>query len=211
MIDKTFMEDDAEWNTKTDAIGRTFFEFVDFCEKNYSDVERIIQAEKGEKRGADLRIAYAIFKKFWISCQIDMEKMAEVKMSMIDEALECELDFEDDLIGDFVKIVRKEIVRFSVRMKNHETGDEKEIFYNEEFLWIPTQILYQMLVNCGAEREKNQFLEKLRRDGKMITDDGGLSRKLQVAGKRFETYQFRRELFNAPGLADIVELGGDTK
>lgn len=140
-----------------------------------------------------------------------MEKMADVKMSMIDEALKCELAFEDDLIGDFVNIVRKEVIRFSVRMKNHEAGDEKDIFYNDEFLWIPTKILHQMLVNCGAEREKNQFLEKLRRDGKMITDDGGLSRKLQVAGKRFETYQFRRELFNSPGLVDIAELGGETR
>lgn len=213
-IDEDFIEKIGEEYTEEDVIGSTFFEFVDFCEKNYGDVMHIIHMEKQSlqgKRGGGLRIAYAIFQKFWKSQNVNMAEISTVQESDLDEVFDFDFSFEDDVITDFVKIVRKEIHKFLICMKNRGTGDEKEIFYNDEFLWIPTQILNQMFTECGVEREKNKFLEKLKRDGELITDDVGLSRKLQVAGKRFETYQFRRELFNAPGLADIVELGGDTK
>lgn len=212
-VNEDFIENTGEENAEKDVIGSTFFAFIDFCEKNYDDVIHVIHREKqslqGERGGA-LRIAYAIFQKFWESQNVNMEEMSAVQESYLDEVFDRDFLFEDDLIYDFVKIVRKEASNFKICMKRQGTGGEEEIFYNDDFLWIPTQILNRMLENCGAEREKNQFLEKLKREGEMITDDG-LSRKLQVAGKRFETYQFRRELFNSPGLVDIVELGGDTE
>lgn len=41
----------------------------------------------------------------------------------------------------------------------------------------------------------------------LVTDHQDMSRKVQVAGKRYEAYQFHRELFYSPGTVDIAELG----
>ena len=91
--------------------------------------------------------------------------------------------------------------------KKDGKGDGKEIIANDDFLWIPTYVLREMLSAYGSLEQKALFLERLKNEGWMITDGEGMSRKIQVSGKRYEAYQFRRDLFNAKGKADIVELG----
>ena len=64
-----------------------------------------------------------------------------------------------------------------------------------------------MFSHYGIYNQRYQFLQKLKDVKFLLTDDIGLSRKTQVAGNRYEAYQFRRALFRVPGMVDIVELG----
>lgn len=115
--------------------------------------------------------------------------------------------FEDDLIADFIKIVRTEIKAWNVREKNEGKGDGREVLYDDMFIWIPVKALNEMFRHYGIVHMRYHFLEKLKAENFLVTDGIGLSRKVQAAGSRYEAYQLRRALFRVPGMVDIVELG----
>lgn len=137
-----------------------------------------------------------------------MMEMADLPESIdFRELLQENLMFEDDLIADFVKIVRTEIRDWSVKPKNEGTGNGDEIVFNDDFIWIPVWVLNHMFSRYGISEQRYLFLEKLKEENLLITDGQGLSRKVQVSGKRYESYQFRRGVFYVTGMVDIVELG----
>lgn len=64
-------------------------------------------------------------------------------------------------------------------------------------------------MNQGLYRCKEKILLKLKEMGVLKTDAEGLSKKLQITGSRFETYQISKDVFDEIGKIDIVSLGGE--
>ena len=94
----------------------------------------------------------------------------------------------------------------------YEKNDPREknvyaCFFNDEYLWIPPITLDIMLQNSGSPLHKSAILSELKITGDLKADTEGLTRKLQINGKRQEFYQFKREFFNVIGMADITNLG----
>lgn len=155
-----------------------------------------------------LYFSFEIFQKFWESFGIDIMELAGLpEIFDFHDLLQDELLFEDEIMADFVKIVRRETQNWRIIPKDCGIGNGSEIVYSEKFIWIPVPVMEQMFLNYGIKSQRFQFLEKLKTEGQLITDERGLSRKVQVAGKRYESYQFQRGLFHIPGIVDITELG----
>ncbi len=202
-------EDKVQATPQRDEIGIVFYHIVGHYEKNYGDLKNLLETGRQIDPGiAWLCISYQICREFWDRHGVDMREMAGLPDTIrFRELVDDSTMFQDDLVADFVRIVRREIQNWVVKEKKDGKGDGKEIIANDDFLWIPTYVLREMLSAYGSLEQKALFLERLKNEGWMITDGEGMSRKIQVSGKRYEAYQFRRDLFNAKGKADIVELG----
>lgn len=209
-VDEEFFNTEDSWEKQgEDEIGVVLFHFAKYCEKNFDEIKKFL--DMGKEANADtawLCFVFKIFREFWESYGIDMLEMAGLPESIdFHELLQGNLMFDDDLIADFVKIVRAEIKQWSVQPKNNGKGNGMEVIYDDNFIWIPVKVLNQMLSQYGIGEQRYHFLEKLKDENFLITDEVGLSRKFQVAGSRYETYQVRRDLFYIIGTVDIVELG----
>lgn len=192
-----------------DETGVVFLHMVKHFENNYDELEHIFaEAENIEAKIKWLFCAYRICQSFWKSIGVNMQEMAGLpEIIDLQELLQENFSFEDDLTSDFVKIIRREAQNWIIIPKNQGKGTGDEIVYTEGFIWIPVKVLKKMLSNYGILDQRYQFLEELREKNCLVTDHQDISRKVQVAGKRYEAYQFHRELFYIPGMVDIVELG----
>lgn len=209
-VDDEFFIESTEW--REDVIGTFFFQLIEYVQKHYQDLKNILIQEKSKYCPETwVRVAYRICNRFWGSNGIDMGQMANFpKKINFNEILEQGLIFEEDIVSDFVKMVRQSIGNYIVKLKNEAEGDGQEVIYNEEYIWIPVTVMNQIFRNYGLQNQKNSFLLQLKMEGKLITDEQGMARKLQICGKRYETYQLRRELFNVVGTIDIVGLGKES-
>lgn len=212
-VDKDFFEVGSGENllrkTEVDALGVTFHYFVNYIEKNFDDIKNFLgMGKETNTETAWLYFSFKIFQKFWESFGIDIMELAGLpEIFDFHDLLQDELLFEDEIMADFVKIVRRETQNWRIIPKDCGIGNGSEIVYSEKFIWIPVPVMEQMFLNYGIKSQRFQFLEKLKTEGQLITDERGLSRKVQVAGKRYESYQFQRGLFHIPGTVDITELG----
>ena len=103
--------------------------------------------------------------------------------------------------------MRKEIQKIMTAEKGEVTRvDQQMVYYNDEFIWIPSELLKQILKKRNLLPARKKLLTKLR-ERKVLVTDVGFTKKLMVANQRFETLQIKREFFTRIGEADIVELG----
>lgn len=211
-VDKDFYrrDNDEERNVfAQDTIGVVFVNMVKYFENNFDEFERILaEAENIETKKKWLFCAYRICQNFWKSVGINMQEMADLPEFVdFQELLQDNLSFEDDLTSDFVKIIRREAKNWVIIPKSQGKGSGNEIVYTDAFIWLPVKVFKAMLSNYGILDQRYQFLEELREKNYLVPDHQDISRKVQVAGKRYEAYQFQRDLFYIPGTVDIVELG----
>lgn len=112
-----------------------------------------------------------------------------------------------DITETFREIMRKEIQKIMTAEKGEVTRvDQQMVYYNDEFIWIPSELLKQILKKRNLLPARKKLLTKLR-ERKVLVTDVGFTKKLMVANQRFETLQIKREFFTRIGEADIVELG----
>lgn len=204
-----FVETKTGMGQKEDILGITFFHMITFFQENYAEIKKVIR-ENSTNNSQDvwLQSVFKICDMFWASHGVNMKELAGLSQTIsTDNLADDNLLFEENIITDFVKIIRKEISNWYINAKEYGKGKPDEIIYNDEFVWFPKVILDSILAKYGLSSQKLQFLAKLRENKFLIVDDAGLTRKLQVANYRFETYQFKRDLFYLPGAVDIVDLG----
>ena len=122
------------------------------------------------------------------------------------------LILNDDIIDDFVTVIRQGISDFPVKEKRRGENFEGFIGYTDEDIWIPTKIFDQILNRYGLQKERNRLLADLRRKGFLITDDNrSYSRQIKSGEKRMEVLQIKRKIFERQGMADIIDLGKEEK
>ena len=212
-IKKTFFKDTDEIEdllhkkVVEDFIGK----FIIYAQNNFEAIKNIINDHKKDMSDARVKVletGFEILQRFCDSegYNVTAERMLPSKIDFItffDELLDL-----DDAIELFIGIVRKQMSNFLIYEKHDPNAKNiYACFYNDEHLWIPPVTLDIMLHNSGYALEKSAILSELKISGNLKTDTEGLTRKLQVNGKRQEFYQFKKEFFNVIGMADITNLG----
>lgn len=199
---------------EVDIIGAMIYIFVKYCERNLERVKEILDMVK--QTGAEytwLQGAFEVFEDFWSSYGVDLKSSADIPKEIDWEKLLQEmLILNDDIIDDFVTVIRQGISDFPVKEKRRGENFEGFIGYTDEDIWIPTKIFDQILNRYGLQKERNRLLADLRRKGFLITDDNrSYSRQIKSGEKRMEVLQIKRKIFERQGMADIIDLGKEEK
>jgi len=199
---------------EVDIIGAMIYIFVKYCERNLERVKEILDMVK--QTGAEytwLQGAFEVFEDFWSSYGVDLKSSADIPKEIDWEKLLQEmLILNDDIIDDFVTVIRQGISDFPVKEKRRGENFEGFIGYTDEDIWIPTKIFDQILNRYGLQKERNRLLADLRRKEFLITDDNrSYSRQIKSGEKRMEVLQIKRKIFERQGMADIIDLGKEEK
>lgn len=109
-----------------------------------------------------------------------------------------------------VKYVRKGAAEFLFAERGTPEEQKNRISYDSDYLWLPRKVFDRILEGTAIERQKNQILMIAKKKRLLFTDAEGLSKRLNIGGG-IETYKFRRDTFNSPGLTDIVALGKENE
>lgn len=209
-VDKTFTKN---WNVTEDinrCISGLFSDIVRYSETHYDQTRRLIFKKKSSK-GTDAQVleaAYALINAYWKESGVEFENEMKLPFQWtFDELLEDEL-MEHDTIEEFIKVVRKTVQHFKITEKRAAgVFQQNTIYYSENHIWFPIPVLRRIMGMYGMVPQMTEILMNLREIKVLITDSDGLSRKLQISGNRFETYQFRRDFFEIRGKASITDLG----
>lgn len=210
--------DDSFWHEtvihdrfiKSHAMDAVLSAFVKYAEKNQGHIRELVHERKkrADKSLELLEIIYEIAKKFWQSYEADFEhELGVLDLSMVENLLFEKTDF-CNLTENFVNAVRKNISFFQLLPKRYGAEYAKfTIVYDQEFLWFPTIVLKKIVGMEGMLPDFPKILFDLKQSKQLICDSEGLTRRIQIGGKRGEYYQIQREFFNRTGSAEIVELG----
>ena len=202
-------DEDELHQIQIDAIGMMFTFFIQFLESDIVNVLQRMKAIKNKKSVvSSLDVTFDILKGFekWLGYEF-LESLEISKTVDFQEILETKTYNPEEMLDVFIHAIREEASKYYFITKN----DKKDIFnairYNQDSIWISTQLMHEIMKNHGLVRNLNNILVQLRQQNKLKTDRDGMTRKLQVGNVRTECFEFERNLFNSPGMPDIVSLG----
>lgn len=185
--------------------------FVDFAERFQKDIRGIIRRFKlsdNYKQGNIWEVAWEIYEAFWQAHKVDIRTLLNVPKDINWAKLLNQGENSDELKEVFVQGLRLHIGDFPMAFKKRGQLFEYEgCVYDDEYIWIPVPVMNKIVHMCGLGSYKYDILCELRKSGGLVTDTEGFTCRLQIGGKRTETYRFRRELFYMLGEPDIIDLG----
>ena len=201
-------------DSDVDIIGTIIYIFVKYVERNLERVKKILgMVKQTGAKNTWLQGAFKVFEDFWSSYGVELKSSADIPEEIAWEKLfQDMLILNDDIIDDFVTVIRQGISDFPVKEKRRGEKMEGYVGYTDEHIWIPTKILDQILTRYGLQKEGKQLLAVLREKGILIADDNrSFSRQIKSGEKRIEVVQIKRRIFARQGLADIINLGKEEK
>lgn len=189
-----------------DAMGVVFSEFIKYVEDCYDQVEEWINCHrsKNEQKIAMFEVTYKIFIEFFKvkgfsgMAILGIDKHPDFAKLVAGHQLDVE-----GLENYFVKIIRKAALKFKFASLETSHVMEQTVRYSKEFLWIPSSLMRSVLRENSLEKHMIVILTHLR--DKSILEIKGEGLTVRFRGT--EWYKLRRDFFNKPGLADIVDLG----
>ena len=190
-------------------LSAVFTAYADFVGKNMQMIQNIIFETEiygaGSKR---LGITMAkILDAFWKNMGIDFIDKADISGVNFGELFSDEWDGIEDWAEILVHVVRKGIGNYYAKERKRSLAcDVNSIYYDESYVWIYPEILREMLERNGLLGKKNLLLQRAREVGLLKAENGELSRKIQIGGRRMEAYQFLRENLNIHGQVEIIDL-----
>lgn len=204
-FEKSFMNY-ACWENR-DIPGKVFAAFIMFSEENIQEVTKYLQAVKGRESTeiylVVVKLLEELFKKFDISLikELHLENYKNIVLGLNEN------EEKVDITETFRKIVRKEISEIeTVSKATASYADQQIVYYDDTFLWIPSELLNQILRKRNMLPLRKKLLTKLR-EHKVLITDVGFTKKLMVSNQRFEAIQIQREFFTRIGEAEIIDLG----
>jgi len=203
-----YQNDDNRFR-EDEVMERLLSEFCRFAEKNMEDIEERIRKKRGfqDARMTNLAVICDILSLFWGRKGVDFLRSAGFR-----ESPDFASFFKKDMCSDeeflhlLVKYVRKGAAEFLFAERGTPEEQKNRISYDSDYLWFPLKVFDRILEGTAIERQKNQILMIAKKKRLLFTDAEGLSKRLNIGGG-IETYKFRRDTFNSPGLTDIVALG----
>ena len=129
----------------------------------------------------------------------------------VDQLFEDEVDQDDGWINVFVAELRKFAVNVYFCSKRDSEEAENCIFYDNQFLWIPKDVLNAVMKNCGLLIYRESVLMDLKESGILATEDRGFTCRLQKSQKREGFYKMIRKAFSPDGMLDVVDLGREVR
>lgn len=208
-----------EWYEKNEskfaevyAMERILTDYNRYIEKNIDEVEEIVKRRRGchDKRVEMIQIGLDILKAFWKRKGIDFLGEAGIDkklcMEKVFEENSCD---ENEILEQFICSVRKVAKHYTFIPKKIGHKCMNALYFTEDWIWIPSGIFDEILKKGGLRDRKERILLVMKDNKVLLTDYEGFSKKLQIGGERFETYQIKKELFNKTGEIDIIALGGE--
>ena len=200
----------AEWQNITmnpEIIEGVFSSFVSYIECHYDQVIQKIETEKRNFGCGMFLIVLKLVEGFWQELKLDFYTGLDVPRNFDVANMLEEEPQEEDFADIAIKLVREAVKVQGIASKKKAKSCDNMV-YNDHYLWITTNFFKELLQSQSMARYEAHFLAEMKREGILITDKEGYSRKLQIDGNRREFYQFSRERLSPAGLVDIVELGG---
>lgn len=192
--------------SNNDIPAHIFAIFVAFAERNIEDIKLQIRSVNFSNADEAFEFIFDLLSEMFSEYSIDLEK--ELKIQNIQKIIESLFDDDNDDIAEvFRTIIRKNIRQIViVDKRNANYPDEMMMYYNNEYIWIPTKLLTNILKEENLLAYRKKILIRLKELGVLITDSGQ-TRKLMIAKSRFETVQLKRNFFTRSGELELVELG----
>lgn len=187
-----------------------FTQFVSYVTRNLENIWEIIRRKQknSDARAELFSILWDLLSAFWESLGINLQEAAQVPLNIDFEKVFWENSFDmENLLEVFLRKFRYSLKNYSLAKRTYGCQCEADIFYTEENLLIPTLLLNKILKDSGLWGYKRKILVSLKHTGNLQTDSDGLTRKIQINGKRREMYQVSRSFFNSIGSLDITSLG----
>lgn len=185
--------------------------FICYIENNMDSIQRIFDKYRFANVKSDIAAFKAvceIVNMFWNNYDVDFLEILHLSKSItIEEAFTNNFVDYDDLEELLISNFRENAKTLFFEKKNQKEHDKDSVIHNSDYIWVPSNVFNRFAEHHGLKKYLPQVLIALKEKGKLVTDSSGFTRKLQVAGKRSEYYQFRREFFNVMGLPDVVDLG----
>ena len=189
--------------------------FVSYVHDNLEEIWAIMIKERNIKNDFQqtVQIVFEILELYWKKKGIDFSKYLKLKTVPIWEKTITDSVCEDEeILAIFIEIFRQEIKKYSAIKKKRDAGYQSNaVYYSDEYIWIPTEILREILAQGKLTSHMNSILQILKENEKLVTDNCGFSRKIKQSGYGVETYQIHRELFNSPGTIEIIDLSKGEK
>lgn len=194
-----------------DTLPAVLTNFTTYVENNFLAIKEIIREERKEKEPVQkfVAIMMEILERFWLGQGVNLKQRVDLPIYIdAKDWVRNDIFMENEWRQVFIEVVRKEIVHFYLVERNvSNSKDLFTIYFDQQFLWFPTLVLEHILGQNGLLQKKHMFLLELQKAGVLVTENVGLTRRLQVDGKRREYYQIRREFFEEIGKPSIVDIG----
>lgn len=204
------------WMMRENSVmEKIFTNFVEYVHVSMDKVKRYIAESRNTESEVQNNIVAItkILQDFWNSLGISFETQLQLThKDIFDVFLEEIVENQDDLVNEFIKIVRRnaESFVFIEKGQKEESKNEQKVLFTDEHFWFPSRSINLLLEQNGLATYKLQILTMLRENQYLVTDIGeGFTRKLQVQKKRCEYYQFQKKLFNSAGKIPLESIGGE--
>lgn len=201
------------WQTEEakDIMTAVISEFVEFVQKTVrtGKMPWLKQIQNVNEKFACLRYTLDVVVQFWKIFDIDFCREAGILQDCsMDEMFADEEYGLPDLLSGFVEVMRRQAhgIKFEDRNCAMAWGDHT-VFVDDDWLYVTPDLIAEIIDANGLKRQLSQILLELKKEGFLLTDCDGLTKKIQIGGDRRHVYVIRREAFNRPGLIDIVDLG----
>lgn len=210
-LDDNWFKEEGE-ALEPNVMEGVFSAFVKFVENHMDEIEEIIAERYGWKDDRESMIfrGSILVERFWKSRSFNLIKEAGIHNPIGFGNFFKETSYEDEEnLEIFLQCFRKGIALYEVVPK--DTGKfraDMQIYYDKEWLMIPTRIMDKIIDKCGGRKFKLQVLAELKESKILDTDAEGLSKRLVIAGERREVCQIKRDFFNKSGYVDVLALGG---
>lgn len=216
-IDTDFFEDfsDQYPMTPTD-FGTIFSNFIEFIESNLKKTLQIIRKRRKDipEKMKFLTIIHEILTEFWKEEGIDFQTELDFPLNWTFDELSEYFDLGEspDLETAFVEAVRREIKNYYMEEKCYGgTYFDDTIYYDDAFLYFPTDIFEDILHSNGMAHLKSILLLELQKNRKILREGRSIAKTPQIGGVRFEAYVIHEELFRIPGRPELIALGKEKK
>lgn len=210
LVDEMFCKQDLSM-ADSHAVGAFLFAFVQFVEQNIQQVSQKMREYRGSGNAGIFRVTLNLLIEFWKMEGIDFLKAADLPTKIDFSKLLRKKQFLPDDLLEYFRLAMRESAK-ELFFENKRTSHHKEaILYDEDFLWIPSELFGKVLQSQGMAEYRSLILMQLRDAGKLETDGHGMSRRVQRAGKSSEYYKIERMFFNSFDVADIVDLGKENR
>lgn len=187
-----------------------FSSFVSYVRTNLEKIWKIMMEEKDTKGDIQqtAETVYEILTLYWEEKGICFpEKLSLSTPPEWEKVITDEIYDDEDVLGIFIEIFRQGMRKiYAIEKKRNAQYQPSALYYSKDYLWIPTEILREILAKGKMPTKLNSLLQMLKERGELITDNSGFSRKIQISGNGMESYQIRRNFFNSPGIMEVIDL-----
>ncbi len=194
-----------------DYIGENFTGFVNWAMENFNRMEAQLCncPEELRDKKATIEAVADIVKTRFADIGIDVWEMLKIDVNTLFEKglFECDNIAENDLLlRKFRELVRENIQKTVVLPKKHGVMENGAVYFDEEWIWIPSFLCTTWLTTAGLRKQRKRLLFTLKSEGILYADEG-YTHRTQIQFNTLETIMLKRDFFTKTGEVEVISLG----